>query len=260
MSEKTAFLNRIDEPVDSTPDKFIAIAGSRIPGSKPAAGLQMGSYYMSRTYTTEIYMDVVKDMIIDGQYSSFYDSDKTKNERFTSISEALRRYNEVVKENAETPEIASQYLIQNIPEEVIKFKLGCIQAQGWGAKSELCTILHFAQSAENQGQHTVLLEKGGKFAVVENIPEDKWGLNLREVSTSEFRIENLQDALDQYAVRTKGKEEDKEVTGKLEPSKQMIAGLTGKVDTQGINGRANVIREQLTPERETPGQDITDEN
>jgi hypothetical protein len=250
MNDKTIYLNRIDEPVNSSKDKFLALAGDGMPGTKPAAGLKMGVSYKTQFRAPDIrtiYMDVVKSMRMDGTYSGFYGVDSSQNERFTSMTEAIRRYNEVVMENLESSEIASQYLIKNIPEEAMEMTEGWINGQGWKAKPQLCTIMHVRVSQEEPENHIVLLEKDGRFAVVEGVKKDeKFGkLDLRSGVTPRFEFESVQGALDVYAEKTKGNKETSHTNngGKLEPTKEVIKGLTSPVSIPGINVKAAEIRE-----------------
>jgi len=250
----SVFLNNIAKPTTAKADEFVLLAGEISNGNKMVGGLKIGqSFEQRKGMHTQIhnYIDVVPDIVIDSNYSSFYHSDGTRDERFTNLSEPLQRYNEVITENATTQEIAEQYLIHNIPKRVVELAEGYVRGEGYRAKTELCTILHQEPSKQDIGQFTAILYKGEKFAIVEGLKKDiKGDLDLRDVKTSQFRIENFQEALDVYRERSKceileGK------ANKLTPSKEVITNLTGAITSKGINQQiAGVKGIVLEPEKQ----------
>ena len=198
-------------------------------------------------------------MRIDNTHATFYNSDKTQNERFTSFSEAVKRYNEFVLEKAASPEIADEYLIHNVPEQVTELSEDYLRGEGYRAPLELCTILHSQQSLENPEQYIALLHNNGKFAILENIEKDANGrLDFRNSKLPKFEIESIQEILDEYAARTKcevayGKEENGK-TDKIVPSKEFMQQFTSdRVDIAGVKEQAMGLRE-LTNEKEVSNE------
>ena len=262
MSKNTQYLKDISKTTNEKPDEFIATAGELKKGSELLAGLKIGVYHETKFRQPAVrhnYIDVVSDMRIDNTYSSFYNSDKTQNQRFTSFSEAVKKYNELVLEKAESPEVAEQYLINNVPEQATELSEDYLRGEGYRAPLELCTILHSQQSLENPEQYTALLHNNGKFAILENIEKDEKGrLNFKDQKSPRFEIESIQEILDEYVARTKcevayGKEENKE-SDKIVPNKEFMEQFTGdRVDITGVKEQAMELRE-LTKEKEVSNE------
>lgn len=285
------FLKNISNPTNSSPDAFLTMAGEIKEGNHLFGALKIGYYYEFQKRAPSIkhnYIEVMPDIHIDGTYSSFYGSDDSKNERFTSFSEAAKRYNEVILEQATTSEIAEQYLIHNIPRQATELVDSYVSKDDYRSSPDSCIVLHSHQSTEKPDEYTVLLYRDGKFSVAEGVTKYNNGeLNLRHIKTSAFKSENLQDILDEYVSKSKceveygnDKEKNNSVirlsnTGEIirdsnsseqsieippdiptftppsiQPSKKTIEELTGDtVGLNNINSIANKLRDELTNDR-----------
>lgn len=206
MSKETNYLKNIAKETTKKPDEFLAIAGEIKSGSEllGALLLEKSMEYSKREMIEHIYMTVVPEMGIDSNYSSFYHSDSSKNERFTSFFEAVQRYNALVLEKSQDAEDGKKYVINNVPKEGIPLKSGYIRGEGYGARAEQCTIMHSQPSIENPELSTVLVYRDGKYAIVEGVEKDRFGkIDLQSVARPRFTVTDMQEILNEYKDKTK---------------------------------------------------------
>lgn len=225
---RTKMLNDISKPTNQTSQAFIALAGKIEKGNKMLAGLKIGTSVMSgkgsTTYTP--YIEIFKDMTIDHNYIDFYHANKEENQKFSNFSEALKNYNETILGKVQSPEVAQNYLMRNIVEQDSKIELAHIKSDfSYRPQMRSCYVLTQVSNKENAETKTVvLLDESGKFAVVENVGKDRFGkldFSNMALPSSKFDIEDLQEALNQLAIKTKSpvKYGTEEVKSKIESEK-----------------------------------------
>lgn len=249
MSNETRYLNDIKKSTKERPDEFLALAGNGELGSKPLAGLKIGSYYESQYRAPDIkhnYIDVMPDLGIDSTYYSFYYSNNEANQRATSFSEAARKYNEVILEK--DPKEAEEYLIHNIPAQSTELIETYIKGQGYGAKPESCIILNSHESATNPENSIVILYKDGNFAVVDDVKKDRFGLDLRSMDRPKFDIKDMQEALNDYASKSKC-EVEYSMTSQDSKTSDFVKSLRYDV-SESVQSQDVVKKPQRTTERE----------
>lgn len=209
---KVKKLNDITKTTKERPETFIALAGEAKIGNKLLSGLEIGTDIIQEYRGGTIikpYMQVVPDMGIDSNYESFYYADNNTKEKYFDITTAMSEYNSKVLSKAQDSKEAEQYLINNIPTKKQELSVGYVEGEGYRSPVESCIILASTESQEQEGEFSTLIYKDGKFSVVDKVKNNRFGkLDLQSVNRPKFNIDDIQIALDEFAIRTK--EETKE--------------------------------------------------
>lgn len=207
---KITKLNDIKKPTKyDNGEKFIALGGMIEPGKKLLGALKSGIYYFSGkgTSTSDPYLEVYPEIGIDVTNSMFYNADISANRSFSNLTEAMKAYNETILQNAaRTSDIenAEKCLLRNIPKESPDLTFGYIRGISYRSKPDQVTILTSQKSSEDPNQNTVLLLNGCEMAIVEGVTLDRSGhLDLMSLPRPNFNITDMQEALNQFAIRTK---------------------------------------------------------
>ncbi len=189
------------------PQTFIALAGEVNTGNELLTGLEIGIDEISQYRQESIikpYMQVVPDMGIDSEYISFYHADDTTKEKYYNVTAAMTKYNDIILDKVQDLEKVEQYLIKNIPPQEQELSMGYIKGEGYRDAPESCMILASVESQQREGEFSALIYRNGKFSVMDNVKNNRFGsLDLQSVNRPEFNIEDIQEALDEFATRTK---------------------------------------------------------
>lgn len=203
-------LNDISKVTTASPETFLALAGKINLGNKMLAGLEVGTstFYGKGRSTSTPYLEVYPDMGIDGSYCSFYGANRENNLRFTNLSEAMKAYNETILAHAQSPEQAQEYLIRNVPKESPDLKEAYVKSDfSYRPQMKSCMVLSESVSKTNPNENTVLLlDKDEGFAVIEGVTRDRFGnldFSNMALPCSKFDIKDLQEGLDEFAIRSK---------------------------------------------------------
>lgn len=246
---KVQELNDIRKETKNQPETFVALAGEVSTGNQLLAGLEIGTEVISQYRSPSIikpYMQVVPDMGIDPNYASFYHAEESTKEKYFDINTAMTKYNDIILSKVQDPKEVEQYLIKNIPTQKQELSMGYIKGEGYRSKAESCIILASTKSKEQEGEFSTLIYSNGQFSVMDKVQNDRFGtLDLQSVDRPEFKIDNIQEALDEFAIRTKTIEEVKEHSAKeIEGNLEGILEEITTSDVKEVLGTIEYTKDQ----------------
>ena len=200
-------LKNIQKETSEEGDVFLDLAGRKDYKYKILSGLKIGIDSKSQPRLPSIkkpYLEVMPDMNIDRNYSGFYHSDNSENEKYYSLTEALTAYNSSIISNSQNKEQAQKYLIYNVPSESEELQLNSIRKEGYSKDNlETVIILNLAPSTKNLDKFDVLMFYNGKYGIVKDVSKRKNGeLDLLDVEREDFETQDLQEALDVFSEQT----------------------------------------------------------